>query len=240
MEWPTWVFSGIGATVISWIGAWLKTTFSTRPKEPKSLAAENPPQTTDFEHTSQSATEPLSELASEAAVSEPASQLNFVRPLDRRLITTNAGPVVFRKDESGAESLVLIVSNNAAPVRHVTAEIIFRNGEQEVCGGTGTWVNAFQNWVDFGPAQRQELVVAVRVQDGRAHAVMNNRRTALPTRPVRAFIQALERAAPLEYRVLPMKALSVHVALLDSDGVRLQNAVFDYGETPNGWTLDVR
>ena len=173
--------------------------------------------------------------------SRPTPQLLFVKP-DKALLDRPALAQKFLADNRRERTaVVLVLSNPGAPIRHVVAEVIFQDGETEVCGGTGTWVGRFPNFVDFEPAQRQELVIAVRELDRRAYAVMNSRRNAPPTRPNRAFIRALETAAPFEYRLLPAKPLVVRVSLLDSDGRSLvPTAVFCFADTEDGFTLDRR
>lgn len=184
---------------------------------------------------------PSAEAAISDIASRPTPQLLFVKPDKALLGAPSLGPEVLSRQPQGVDAVVLVLSNAGAPIRHVVAEVIFRDGEAELCGGTGTWVGRFPNFVDFEPAQRQELVIAVRELDRRAYAVMNSRRNALPTRPNRAFIRALETAAPFEYRLLPAMPLEVRVSLLDSEGRSLMpTALFSFTDTGDGFALEKR
>jgi hypothetical protein len=181
--------------------------------------------------------------STEAAISDfaprPAPQLVFVKSDKAQLGAPDLGPEVLSRNAQGADAIVLILSNAGAPIRRVIAEVIFRDGEHEVCGGTGTWVGRFQNSVDFEPVQRHELVIALRGLNRRAYAVMNRRQNALPTRTNRAFIRALETAAPFEYYLLPEKPLEVRVSLLDSEGRSLMpTALFSFTDTGDGFALE--
>ena len=79
----------------------------------------------------------------------PGPNLIFVRPTASRLTPSNVGPEVLTKSESGMDSAVIIVSNDpsgsgAAPVHHVTAQIVFRDSGEEIYGGTAAWVGRFE------------------------------------------------------------------------------------------------
>jgi hypothetical protein len=198
-----------------------------------------PPDTTSTLSTGRKV--PSTETTSSDFASRPASQLLFVKSDKAQLGVPSAGPEVLSRDAQGAEAVVLVFSNAGTPIRHVIAEVIFRDGEHEVCGGTGTWVGRYPNFVAFEPAQRQELVIAVRELNHRAYAVMNSRRNALPTRPVRAFIRALETAAPFEYQLLPEKPLELRVSLLDSEGRSLMpTTLFSFTVTGDSLALEKR
>lgn len=104
----------------------------------------------------------------------------------------------------------------------------------EVHSGFGAWLDNFENVVDFAPGKRRKLAVLLRKRDGNIYAITNPRDEPLPTRTARAFVKALARAAPIEYRILPARDMTVCVTLLDSRGAKLREKQFNCKMTEGG------
>ena len=99
------------------------------------------------------------------AAEQQFSPIKFVKPTKSRTDSSVAfGPEVLTKSENGEDAALLLVANDAAgagagSINGVRAQVVFRDGDNEVYGGFGTWLDEFRNVVDFRSGKRRELVV---------------------------------------------------------------------------------
>lgn len=142
----------------------------------------------------------------------------------------------------GDVAVVAIIANRpffgspgVAPVHGVKAQIIYRDGEQEIYSGFGAWVGHFSNKADFPPAQTQKLIIATTSthQPGAVFGMTNPRSYSLPSHPWSATKQVFENSPPNDMPVLKHDAHDIEVTLLDGGHV-LRTFIFKYERNGDG------
>lgn len=143
---------------------------------------------------------------------------------------------------TGDVAVVAIIANRpsfgspgVAPVHGVKAQIICRDGEQEIYSGFGAWVGHFSNEADFPPAQTQKLIIATTStrQPGPVFGMTNPRSYSLPSRPWSATKQVFENSPPNDMPVLKHDVHDIEVTLLDGGRV-LRTFIFKYERNEDG------
>jgi len=106
-------------------------------------------------------------------------------------------------------------SAGVAPVRGISAQLIYRNDKHEVYSGLGAWSGQFSNNVDFLPAQSHKLIIVLQSErlPGLVFGMTNPRPYRLPSRWP-ALKNALENSPYNDMRVITDPVFDIEATLL--------------------------
>lgn len=146
-----------------------------------------------------------------------------------RLVSAGSGP---------DNSIVAVIANDAVKgageANGVAAQIVFRDGPNEIARGFGTWVGGYSPYVNFNPGQPHELILA-RTGPLAADAVFNPRDPEPTWTSGSARTRWLLRGhRQLQYKPLTESPLQVEVSVIDSDGAPLFNLSLQYERSESG------